>query len=48
MSRSSDLLRGKKFERRPDLIVLAVNEKRAAVGYGALDGGDVLGSAPPS
>jgi len=26
---------------------LTVNEKRAAVGYGALDGGDVLGSGPP-
>ncbi len=26
---------------------LTVNEKRAAVGYGAVDGGDVLNLAPP-
>jgi phage portal protein BeeE len=26
---------------------LTVNEKRAAVGYGAVDGGDELGGAPP-
>jgi len=26
---------------------LTVNEKRAAVGYGAVDGGDVMGPAPP-
>jgi phage portal protein BeeE len=26
---------------------LTINEKRAPVGYSALDGGDVLGSGPP-
>ena len=26
---------------------LTINEKRAAVGYGAVEGGDVLGVAPP-